>query len=121
MSQLSELLVRLKTEARLTNPQIVERAKSQGLHLSLGNVSNYLTGKHPDQPSESTLIAFATVFNIPISELVRAAAHTGREPFTPDPISDRLTARQRAAVNEMIRLLAEGSPAVQPDKEQDDA
>lgn len=109
MSRLSEVLNKLKTEQGLTNPQIVEQASRRGAKLSLGNVSNYLTGKHPENPNESTLVAFAMAFNVPVSELVRAAAFTGREPFTPDPSSDRLTAPQRAAVNEVIRQLAEAN------------
>ncbi|QPR39540.1 helix-turn-helix domain-containing protein [Brevibacterium casei] len=109
MSRLSELLKDLKTERELTNPQIVESAKRQGLKLSAGNVSNYLNGNHPERPPTKTLAAFAKVFGVPVSDLEAAAAYTGREPFTPDPSSDRLTAPQRAAVNEIIRLLADGN------------
>lgn len=109
MSRLSKRLNELKTESGLTNPQIVDHAKRRGQQLSLGNVSNYLTGKHPGSPSESTLVAFATVFNVPVSELIRAAADTGREPFTPDPVADRLTASQRRLVDELIRELAKNN------------
>lgn len=109
VSRLSEVLNELKAEQGLTNPQIVERAKRRGAKLSLGNVSNYMTGKHPENPSRATLVAFALALNVPSSRLVVAAADKGREPFTPDPSSDRLTTPQRAAVNEIIRLLADGN------------
>lgn len=109
VSRLSDLLTELKSRRQLTNPQIVESAKRKGMKLSGGNVSNYLNGKHPENPPLATLEAFAKVFGVPVSELEEAAAYTGREPFKPDPTSDRLTQPQRNAVNEIIRLLAAGN------------
>lgn len=108
VSRLSEALWKANLE-HLGVRDISRRAKELGVTLSPSNISNYLRGNHPERPPAKTLAAFAKVFDVPVSDLEDAAAYTGREPFTPDPSSDRLTAPQRAAVNEIIRLLADGN------------
>ncbi|WP_113903484.1 hypothetical protein [Brevibacterium sanguinis] len=92
----------------MNQPGIVARSEELGVPISKGNVSRYLSGNH-SKPTWSTLNSFATVFDVPVEVLEEAAAFTGREPFTPDPRSDLLTAPQRAAVNEIIRLMAEAN------------
>lgn len=115
MSRLSDLLTELKQRRDMTNPEIVESAKRHGMKLSAGSVSNYLNGRHAERPPVQTLEAFAKVFGVPVSDLEQAAAYTGREPFQPDPTADRLTAPQRNAVNELIRLLAAGNEGADND------
>ena len=93
----------------MTQAQIADRASDLGFSLGKGAISRYFNGKHGENPSNGTLTAFARVLDVPVSDLKDAAAFTGREPFRPDPSSDRLTAPQRAAVNEVIRQLAEAN------------
>lgn len=76
--------------------------------VSKGTVSTYFSNP-PQRPRRQVLEAFAKVFDVPVSDLEEAATFTGREPFAPDPSSDRLTAPQRTAVNEIIRQLAEAN------------
>ncbi|GAB3041908.1 hypothetical protein [Sediminivirga luteola] len=109
MSRLSDVLNELSRTKRMNQPQIVQRSSELGVPLSKGNVSRYLSGKHPEKPQQATLAAFAKVFGVPVDQLEEAARHTGREPFEPHRSADLLTAPQRAAVNEIIRLLAEGN------------
>lgn len=109
VSRLSERLRELSESRGLTQAQIADRASDLGFSLGKGAISRYFNGKHGENPSNGTLTAFARVLDVPVSDLKDAAAFTGREPFSPDPSSDRLTAPQRAAVNEVIRQLAEAN------------
>lgn len=109
MSRLSDVLNELSRAKRMNQPQIVQRSNDLGVPLSKGNVSRYLSGKHPEKPQPATLEAFAKVFDVPVSDLEEAATFTGNEPFVPDRSSDLLTPPQRTAVNEIIRLLADGN------------
>ncbi|MFB9776174.1 helix-turn-helix domain-containing protein [Brevibacterium otitidis] len=108
MSRLSELLKKLLARKGLTQADLVRRTEELGMPVSKGTVSTYFSNP-PQRPRQQVLQAFAKVFGVPVSELEEAAAYTGREPFTPDPTSDRLTQPQRNAVNEIIRLLAAGN------------
>lgn len=90
----------------MNQPQIVAKSEELGVPISKGNVSRYLSGRHPSRPNEATMVAFARVFDVPVSEIIRAAADTGREPYIPDPTSDKLTSTQRRLVDDLIRELA---------------
>lgn len=57
-------------------------------------------------------MAFAKVFDVPVSDLIEAATFTGREPFAPDPSADRLTPPQRAVLNELIRVMTDANEKV---------
>ena len=106
---------RLSDELRKANTRnlgvrdISRRAKELGETLSPSNISNYLRGSHPERPPEKTLVAFAKVFDVPVSDLIEAATFTGREPFAPDPSADRLTPPQRAVLNELIRVMTDAN------------
>lgn len=76
--------------------------------VSKGTVSTYFSNP-PQRPRPNVLEAFAKVFDVPVSDLEEAATFTGNEPFVPDRSSDLLTPPQRTAVNEIIRLLADGN------------
>lgn len=93
----------------MSQARIADRAAELGYTLGKGAISRYFNGKHGESPSRQTLEAFAATLEVSVSDLEEAATFTGREPFTPDPSSDRLTAPQRAAVNEVIRQLAEAN------------
>lgn len=109
---------RLSDELRKANTRnlgvrdISRRAKELGETLSPSNISNYLRGSHPERPPEKTLVAFAKVFDVPVSDLIEAATFTGREPFAPDPSADRLTPPQRAVLNELIRVMTDANEKV---------
>jgi transcriptional regulator with XRE-family HTH domain len=109
VSRLSDLLNELSRAQRMNQPQIVKRSNDLGVPLSKGNVSRYLSGKHPEKPQHATLDAFAQVFGVPAEDLEAAATHTGHEPFEAHASADLLTPPQRTAVNEIIRLLAESN------------
>lgn len=108
VSRLSDELRKANTK-NLGVRDISRRAKEFGETLSPSNISNYLRGNHPERPPKKTLVAFAKVFDVPVSDLEEAATFTGREPFAPDPASDRLTPPQRAVLNELIRQLADAN------------
>lgn len=117
MSRLSDLLNDLSRAQRMNQPQIVKRSNDLGVPLSKGNVSRYLSGKHPEKPQHATLDAFAQVFGIPVEDLEAAATHSAGDPFQADPSADLLTPPQRTAVNEIIRLLAESNKGANHDRE----
>lgn len=106
VSRLSDELRKANTK-NLGVRDISRRAKELGETLSPSNISNYMRGNHPERPPEKTLVAFAKVFDVPVSDLEEAATFTGREPFTPDPSADRLTPPQRAVLNELIRVMTD--------------
>ena len=118
MSQLSDLLNNRLHELKIKQSELGRLAKKRGETLSAGTVSNYLNGSH-GKPSRATLRAFSVVLSIPIEELEDAASFTGFEPFEPHRDADLLTATQRDAVNQIIRLLAEGNKNASPSPTQE--
>ena len=110
MSKLSDRLAARKAELNDVSVRAVsDRAKAAGHQLSQNTVAKYLRADHP-QPTPATLDALATGFRLPPSELYRLAdARQAGPPFEPHKSADLLTAPQRAAVNEIIRLLADGN------------
>lgn len=71
MSQLSDLLNRLNTQA-LSSRRIAEEAAKHGPSISRGSVARCLNGDHPAKPSNEMLEGLAAVFRID-AELLRAA------------------------------------------------
>ena len=110
MSRLSDRLAEAKRELEISNREMESRAKAAGLSLSSYNASVYTSGKHPETPDPQTLEALAYVLRVPLDE-VRELADLGPadEPFQPHRSADLLTPPQRTAVNEIIRLLADGN------------
>lgn len=113
MSKLSDRLAERKAELNDVSVRAVsDRAKAAGHQLSQNTVAKYLRADHP-QPTLATLDALAAGFRLPPSELYRLAdARQAGPPFEPHKSADLLTAPQRAAVNEIIRLLADGNQGV---------
>ena len=110
MSKLSDRLAERKAELNDVSVRAVsDRAKADGHQLSPNTVAKYLRADHP-QPTPATLDALATGFRLPPSELYRLAdVQQAGPPFEPHKSADLLTAPQRSAVNEIIRLLAAGN------------
>lgn len=108
VSRLAERLKELLNTRGLTQAEVVRRSEDIGKYVSKGTVSTYLSNP-PQRPKRQVIEALAEILDVPVSDLEEAATFTGREPFAPDPSSDRLTTPQRAAVNEIIRQLAEAN------------
>ena len=110
MSKLSDRLAERKAELNDVSVRAVsDRAKADGHKLSQNTVAKYLHADHP-QPTPATLDALAAGFRLPPSELYRLAdVQQSGPPFEPHKSADLLTAPQRNAVNEIIRLLAAGN------------
>lgn len=116
MSKLSDRLAERKAELNDVSVRAVsDRAKAAGHQLSQNTAAKYLRADHP-QPTSTTLDALAAGFRLPPSELYRLAdARQAGPPFEPHKSADLLTAPQRAAVNEIIRLLADGNQGADHD------
>lgn len=110
MSNLSERLAQRKAELNDISVRAVSaRAKADGHDLSANTVSKYLKPHHP-VPVRATLDALAAGFQLPATELHKLAGLPSEtEPFQAHASADLLTPPQRTAVNEIIRLLAEGN------------
>lgn len=74
-----------------------------------------LRGKHAANPSDEVLEAFGEVLGIPLVKLRQLAGRPGgtADPYVPPPEADLLDARQRRAVDEVIRSMV-GGEAVLP-------
>lgn len=93
--------------------QAASRAAELGIELKQGTIAGYFAGTNRGTPSEKTLDGLSQVLGIPIDKL-RVAANLPageRDHWTPPPEADRLTQRQRAAVEELIRSIAAPSAA----------
>lgn len=78
--------------------------------LSHSVVADYLGGREAKRPKEYVLQALADVFpTLTVQKLRELAGQPAgeEEPYEPPDVASRLDARQRRAVDEMIRLLAE--------------
>jgi len=83
--------------------------------LDRATVYKYLAGKHPRQPSESVLQAFASVLpGASVVELRAAAgqAHGVEEPWIPPAEANRLTMAQRQALEAFIKATVAANDAV---------
>ena len=105
VSELSELLNSQPISAR----QAADIAQERGIRLPYGTIAGYWSGKH-GRPSRQTLERIAAVVPIPLGQLQQAAwyatAPLGR--YTPPPEADLLGERQRRALDELIKAMAEG-------------
>lgn len=90
----------------MTQPATVKRSQELGGGLSKGNVSRYMNGEHSERPQALKPIAFARVFDFPVEEPEQGAAANDGEPDNAPDDARPLTASQRAALNAIIRLLA---------------
>lgn len=109
VSKLSDRLQQAKAEHGLSISQIVNRAVKAGYELSDYSAKVYTNGKHPARPKVETLEALAYALKVPEAELMELAGLPDRRTFSPHEDADLLTTAQQNAVNEIIRLLAEGN------------
>ncbi|MFL6161877.1 MAG: hypothetical protein ACJ74U_06575 [Jatrophihabitantaceae bacterium] len=92
--------------------------------LDRATVYKYLAGKHPRQPSESVLQAFAAV--LPEASVVELRAAAGQalgveEPWIPPVEANRLTMAQRQALEAFIKATVASNDAEVREMEQAEA
>ena len=108
VSELSELLNSQPISAR----QAADIAEERGIRLPYGTIAGYWSGNH-GRPSRQSLERIAAVLPIPLGQLQQAGwnatAPLGR--YTPPPEADLLGERQRRALDELIKAMAEGISA----------
>lgn len=110
VSRLSDHLNALNRE-QLSLREISDRAQELGKRISHSTAGNYMKGSHPVPPPRRALEALAAVFGVTVDELEQAAMPDDVVPYVPRRGSERLTDPQRAAVDEIIRLLIETNNA----------
>lgn len=113
VSELSDLLNGTGVSAR----QAAEKAEAMGIHLPYGSIAAYWSGKHPQRPSEPTLEGLAEVLGLSLRRLRRAAGAAAGEttPWHPPPEANRLTQRQRRALELLIKsIVSSGIDEPQP-------
>lgn len=100
-----------------------EIARRSGDKINHATIANYLRGQHAARPSDDVLEAFAEVFpSLNLQELRRLAGSPVGEgqPYTPPVEANRLDARQRKAVDELIRAMVSAEPLIMtPDEKAD--
>ncbi len=102
MSALSDYLNQ-HLPAGWNKPRLVDALEGR---LDRATVYKYLAGKHPRQPSDTVLRAFAAVLpDVSVTELRAAAgqAHGVEEPWIPPAEANRLTLAQRQALEAFIK------------------
>ena len=92
-------------------PKLVDALEGR---LDRATVYKYLAGKHPRQPSESVLQAFAEV--LPSASVVELRAAAGQalgveEPWVPPVEANRLTMAQRQALEAFIKATVASNDA----------
>lgn len=109
MSALSDALNEANTN-KWSSRDIARRSEDRINHAT---VAKYLNGNH-GSPTESVLVVFSEVFGLPLTRLRELAGLPAgeRTAYQPPPEASRLDRRQRKAVDELIRLLAEATPEV---------
>lgn len=110
MSALSRLL--LTAAGDRGGRQLAREAQERGVDLGLATIHNYLAGRH-GKPTEATLDAFHRLLGVPLAELRTAAGlpQGAEEPWAPPAEAARLTPRQRRALDELIRAIAQPAEA----------
>ena len=110
MSALSDAL----NEANRENWSAAEIARRSGDLIHRATAANVMRGKHATNPSEEVLQAFADVFRIPVQDLRELAGQPAGEsdPYVPPAEAARLDARQRRAVDEIIRSMVSGDASL---------
>lgn len=103
VSELSDLLKSTGITAR----QAAEKADAEGIDLPYGTIAAYWAGKHPRNPSEKTLEGLAEVTRVSVRRLRRAAGAAVGEakPYQPPAEANRLTQRQREALDHLIKAI----------------
>lgn len=106
MSALSELLLQ-HLPAGWSARRVAREAQKLGLTLKESTATAYFGSRHGANPSEPVLQALAEVLDIPIEEVRRAAGLPVGEhlPYEPPAEAARLSQRQRAAFDELIRAV----------------
>lgn len=112
VTQLSDLLNSTGISAR----QAADKAEAEGIHLPYGSIAAYWSGKHPQHPSEKLLEGLAEVTGVSVRRLRRAAGAAPGEatPWTPPAEANRLTQRQREALEQLIKVIV-SEPSVGDD------
>lgn len=108
MSKFSDRLASAKDKLGLSTRAASDKAKRAGHRLSPNTVSIYTRPGHPE-PDVETVKALAFAFSLPERELMDLAGMPARTAFEPHRDADLLTQPQRAAVNQIIQLLADGN------------
>ena len=105
MSALSDAL----NEANVHQWSSRDIARRSGGKINHATAAKYLNGTHAKRPTEPKLQALADVFSLPVQKLRELANMPAgeRTPYQPPAEAARLNERQRRAVNELIRLLAD--------------
>lgn len=119
VSKLSDRLKQAKIDADMSIKQIVKRATDAGYELSDYSAKVYTNGKHSQSPQPETLRALAYALRVPEDEVFKLAGLPVSSHFEPHRDADLLTATQRDAVNQIIRLLAEGNKNASPSTTQE--
>ena len=119
VSKLSDRLQQAKIDADMSIAQIVKRANDAGYELSDYSAKVYTNGKHSQSPQPETLRALAYALRVPEDEIFKLAGLPVSSHFEPHRDADLLTATQRDAVNQIIRLLAEGNKNASPSTTQE--
>lgn len=109
MSALSDAL----NKANVNGWSSREIARRAGDRVHHATISKFLNGKHSTNPGDDVLSAFAEVF--PTLSLVELRRLAGRpagedEPYRPPAEAALLSARQRKAVDELIRSMVAVEP-----------
>lgn len=105
VSELSELLNEANTKRAWSSRDISEKAAAKGHRISHSTVAKYLKGVH-GAPDERTLRAFCDVLGVSMAKLRKAARLPAYEgPFSLPGNADRLTARQRLAIVEVVNAM----------------
>lgn len=105
MSEFSELL-RGSFPDGWSNRDVAREADRLGISLSRATVDKYTRDGH-GTPTEDTIKAFHEVLGVPLIRLREAAGVSVGEagPWRPPLEADQLNKRQRAAMDELIRVL----------------
>lgn len=114
MSQLSEALHR--ANRRDLSVRDIERAAEKlGQPLSVATISRYMSGKHPQKPSPKVLKAFAAVFGVSAERLLADAELPAvGSRFELPAEADMLNDQERAAVVQLVRVMAAGKAPARP-------
>lgn len=106
--------------SKIRPARAIERiAKSAEHEMNKATVYRYVDGDHPERPKEKYLQALAYGFDLPITEVRKAASAAPGElgPWTPPLESGQLSKPVRDALNDLIITLAkEGSGRGKPAK-----
>jgi hypothetical protein len=105
VSALSDLIVASNTGG-LSARALSRRARELGHALNHDTAARYVRGDH-GVPDEATLQAFSAVLDIPLRDLRKAASLPAEVvgPYVPPLEANRLTRRQRRAVDAVIRAM----------------